>query len=447
MEYLIESSPVEVGTVAGCIDSADQLLADIAAYSHVLTHRNRGVEEETATVIATIAEAAAGANPARAGRIAHLVSDESLQAMAIARAAMVAAYTDSVQAEQMIGVIRSRIEQAARPVPDRRGGGRPNRMRRRAKLPSAVVPAEARVDHDMARYWAAIALAETAVGATGASPIRPGRRPADAEHFGRTVTAVGSSRTRTLNPGGTMPDVDRARAARYLAEAEQLASGIATSGFTASGAAAADLQAGVLAAVKTAAARLDPVRAGALLAEAEQAARAIGADHERFESLGQVALTAARTLPARAEQIARSLLHLPRKLGELALVVAFDDAARAERIAATITDEYLRALVRAALAVQAAPDTAESLLGEAEQAANGIPARLIEVAVVTARIDPDHAERVARSVHQGPEIIYVPSDDDPYERLPVNGLTRSARYWRARALTDLATAADDGRDR
>lgn len=445
VEYLIESSPVEVGTVVGCIDSADQLLADIAAYSHVLTHRNRGVEEETATVIATIAEAAAGANPARAGRIAHLVSDESLQAMAIARAAMVAAYTDSLQAEQMIGVIRSRIEQAARPVPDRRGGARANRIWRRAKLPPAVVPAEARVDHDMARYWAAIALSETAVGATGASPIRPGRRPADAEHFGRTVTAVGNSRTRAPNPGGKMPEVDRARAARYLAEAEQFASGIATSGFTASGAAAADLHAGALAAVKTAAARLDPVRAGALLAEAEQAARAISADHERFESLGQVALTAARILPARAEQIARSLLRLPYKLGEVALVVAFDDAARAERIAATISDEYLRALVRAALAVQAAPDTAELLLGEAEQAANGIPARLIEVAMVTARTDPDHAERVARSVDRGPEIIYMPSEDGQHERRPASGLMRSAQYWRARALTDLAKVAYESR--
>jgi hypothetical protein len=442
VEYLIESSPVEVGIVAGCVDSvpADQLLTDIAAYSHALTHRNMGVEEETARVITAIAEAAAGANPARADRIAHLVSDESWQAMAIARAAMVVAYTDSFQAEQMIGVIRSRIEQAAQPVPDRRGG-RPNRVWRRPKPPAAVVSAETHVDHDMARYWAAIALAETAVGATGASPIRPGRLPADAEHFARTVTAIGNSRDRTLSPDHQMAGINRARAAKCLADAEQLVSHIAASGFTASGAATADLRAGALAAVKTAAARLDPVRAGALLAEAEQAARAIGADHERFESLGQVALTAARTLPARAEQIARSLLRLPYKLGEVALVVAFDDAACAERIAAAITDEYLRALVRAALAVQAAPDTAEPLLEEAEQAANGIPARLIEVAMVTARTNPDRAEQVARSVDRGPEIIYVPSEDGQHERLPTNGLMRSAQYWRARALTDLATVA------
>ena len=449
VEYLIESSPVEVGTVVGCVDSvpADQLLADIEAYSHVLTHRNMGIEEETAKVITTIAEAAASADPARADRIAHLVSDESLQAMAIARAAMVAAYTDPLRAGQMIGVIKSRIEQAERPVPDRSRGGRPSRIwRRRERMPPAVLPAETHADHDMARYWAAIALAETAVGVTGADPIRPGRLPADAEHFARTVTAVGNSRVQTLSPGSKIAQMDPARAANYLAGAEQLASRIAASGFTASGAAKADLRAGALAAVKSAAARLDPVRAGALLAEAEQAARAISADHERFESLGQVALTAARILPARAEQIARSLLRLPHKLGELALVLALDDAARAERIAATITDEYLRALVRAALAVQAAPDTAGLLLGEAEQAANGIPARLIEVAMVAVPTDPDHAEQVARSVDRGPEIIYVPSEDGPYERLPANGLMRSAQYWRARALTDLAAVAYEGRD-
>ena len=95
-ESLIESCPVEVGTVAGRVDQvpAEQLLADIAAYSHVLTHRRMGVEQETADTLAKIAAAAAGASPVRAGRIAGLVGDESLQAMVIARAAMVAAYTD-----------------------------------------------------------------------------------------------------------------------------------------------------------------------------------------------------------------------------------------------------------------------------------------------------------------------------------------------------------------
>ena len=68
---------------------------------------------------------------------------------------------------------------------------------------------------------------------------------------------------------------------------------------------------------------------------------------------------------------------------------------------------------------------------------------MIEVAMVTARVNPDRAEQVARSVTDGPEIIYVPSGDNRYERLPVNGLMRSARYWRAWALTGLATAASE----
>jgi Protein kinase domain len=442
-ETLIESSPVEVGTVAGRVDQvpAEQLLADIAAYSHVLTHRRMGVEEETAEILAQIAEAAAHASPVRAARIAGLVGDESLQAMVIARAAMVAAYTDPGQAEQMIGVIRSRLGEPARAGPGQGGGGRPGRMRRRAKPPADVSSVHVHVDHDTARYWAALALAETAVGATGASPVRAARFPADPGSFARTVTAIGGSRDSTLDPGRQPAGVNPARAAGYLAEAGKLALGIAASGVTASGAAAADLRAGALAAVKTAAARLDPAQAGALLAEAEQAARAIGADRQRFDALEQVARTAARILPERAEQIARSLLHLPRTLGELALVVAVDDAERAGRIAAAITDAYLRALAQAALAVRTAPGTAGPLLGRAEQAANGIPARLIEVALVAARIDPDHAERLARSVTRGAEIIYVRPDDGQHGWQPVNGLVRSARYWQAWALTDLAAVA------
>jgi hypothetical protein len=158
-----------------------------------------------------------------------------------------------------------------------------------------------------------------------------------------------------------------------------------------------------------------------------------------------VALTSARTDPPRAEQIARSLLDQPHKLGELALAVAAGDGARAERIAATIRDDYMRAIVAAALAVQAASDHAKSLLHLAEQAANGFPARLIEVAVVTARADPARAEQIARSIDAGPEIIYLPSAGQPYRQLPTNGQVRSAPYWRARALTNLAIVAEEGR--
>jgi predicted Ser/Thr protein kinase len=441
-EFLIASAPVEVGTVAGCIDPvpADRLMDDIAAYVRLEAHRRPGAEEETADTLATIAAAAAGANPIRAGRIASLVGDESLQAMAIARAAMVAAYVDAGQAEQLCSVISARIDQA-QAGPGQRGGGRPGRMRWRGKPPTgapAVPAAPEHVDHDTARYWAALALAETAVGASGASPLRPDRLPADPGSFARTVTAIGSSREWTRDPGHPQPGVNPARAGRYLAEAEKLAEAIAVTGITASGATAADLRTGALAAVKTAAARLDPAQAGTLLAGAEQAARAVGHDQQRLEALERVALTAAGILPEQAERMAGSLLSAPRTLGALALVVAFDDAARGGRIAAAITDDYRRALVRAALAVQNAPDTAGPLLDEAERAAEPIPARLIEVAVITARTDPDRAERMARSVTMGAEIVYERSGDGHQER---NGQLRSARFWQARALTELAAVA------
>ena len=445
LEYLIESSAVEVGTVVARMDPipADQMLADIAGFSHLLTHRHMGVEDEAAKVIITIAEAAACANPDRADRIARIITNESLQAMAVARVAMVLAHTEPARAEQMTHTITSRIEQMTRPSADQAGEGRATRRWRRTRVPQAIVREGAHFDVDMASYWAVRALTEVATAVSGASPIRTGGLSTDAEHFARTITAVGDSRTRAPSPVNSMAGIDPARAAQYLADAEQLALRIAVSSFTAAGVATADLRAGALSAVKTAAARINPVRAPALLAEAEQAARAIGADSYRFEALGQVALTATRTDPVRAEQIAQSLLQLPHKLGELALAMTLNELARAERIAATITDEYLRALVRAVLTVQAAPDQAEPLLREAERAAGGIPARVVEVAAVTARIDPARAEQIARTIKSGPEVIYMQSDDNEYERLATTGYMRSAEYWKARALTDLANVSHE----
>ena len=91
----------------------------------------------------------------------------------------------------MIATIRSRFEAA-----DKKGEGRANRGRRQPRVPLAAAPASAHDDHDVARYWAAVALAETAAAVAGADPIRPGRRPADSGHFARTVTAGGHSPAR-----------------------------------------------------------------------------------------------------------------------------------------------------------------------------------------------------------------------------------------------------------
>lgn len=448
VEYLIESSPVEVGTAMARSDPvrADQMLGDIAEYSRLLTHRHMGVEEETAKLISTIAEAAASANPARADQVAHFLGDESLRTMVVAKVAAVVARTDPDRAEQMTRAITARIGPLAPPVADLASGGRlPRWGWRRPRVTHAISSAGAQFGDETARYWAAHALAEVALGVVGADPVCLGWSPTEAEPFARTVTVIGDPRFRVPVSGRSVAGSDSARAAQYLAEAEQLALGIAASGFTASGIAAADLRAGAVTAVKSAAARIDHAHADTLLSEAERAARAIGTDSDRFESLGQVALTAARINPARAEQIAGSLLLLPRKLGELALVVALRDATRAERIAAVITDSYVRALVRAALMVRTAPENARPRLDEAENAAGQIPARVIQVAMVTARTDPVRAEQIARAIKSGPEIIYVQSEDNQYEQSAAPGYMRSAEYWRARALADLAIASYEKR--
>jgi hypothetical protein len=443
VEYLIESSPVEVGTAIAHSDLnlRGQMLGDIAKYSRLLTLRRMGVEEETAATIIRIAQAAASADPVGADQIARLLSDEGLQDEAVARVAMVVAYTDPDLAERTTRTIITRVEPVTRSIADDAGGGRSSRWRwwRRKQTRGArgVSSAGALLGGETARYWAARALAEVALGVAGVEQIRFSRSRSDPEQFARTVTIVGDPSL--LAPASVrQPRIDAARAKQYITEAEQLALGIAASGFTASGIAMADLRAGAVAAIKTAAARVDSSRADTLLSEAEQAARAIGTKSDRFEALGQVALAAARIDPARAEQIARSLPSLPHKVGELALVVALRDAVRAERIAAGIADEWVRALVRAVLMVQANPGNAGPRLQEAEGAAHGIPARVIEVALVTARTDPFRAERIVRTIERGAEIVYVQLGDNQYERSATAGEMRSAEYWRARALADLA---------
>lgn len=446
VSYLIESSPAEVGMAAGHSAQAlaDRMLSDIAEYSRVQTHRHMGAEEETARVITAIAEAAAVGSPARGEQLARVLIDESLQAVAVARVAIAVAHADPGRAEQLTRGITGRIDQATRPGADPAGAGRlPRWGRKRARTGELVLSPGARLPDEVARYWAARALAAVALGVAGIHPGRPGRAPADAEQFARTITVDGPAGRAPL-ARGTTAAADRAYAGQCLADAGQLALSIAASGYTATGIAAADLRAGAVAAVKTAAAQLDPGHADAFLREAEEAARAIGDDAGRFESLGQVALIAAYLAPEQAEQIARSLLSRPPQLGELALAVSLRDPVRARRVADAIRDEYVRALVRAALLVRTAPDDAGPRLSEAERAAGESPAQLIAVAMLTAGTDPVHAERLARAVKGGPESADVQPEAGQYERptassmRPAEYRMRSAGYWRARALAGLA---------
>ena len=82
-------------------------------------------------------------------------------------------------------------------------------------------------------------------------------------------------------------------------------------------------------------------------------------------------------------------------------------------------------------------------LGEAENAAGEIPARLIEVAMVTLRTDPVRAEQIARTIKSGAEIIYTEPGGSQYEGSATTGYMRSAEYWRARALADLVIVSHE----
>jgi hypothetical protein len=436
VEYLVECAAAEVGTVLGVVDRnlADRMLSDIEECSHRLSHRRMGAEHEAAKVITAIAEAAT-ADPDRADRITRILDDATLQTVAIARVAMVLAATDPDRASQLTRTVLARLGQATRPPVSRGGDGRTGRSwgRLRPEPPAALDGPN--VDHDTAGYWAVRALTEVALGMSGRQTMGPPRPPADPAAFARTITVDDDLASRTAVP---TTGTDPARAAWHLDEAEKLALRIADSGLTPAGVAAADLRTAAVCAVTTAAARLDPARATTLLAEAEQAARAIGADWYRLEALGQIALAAADIDPARTEQIARSLLRLPHKVGELALLGSLDYA-RADRIAATITDSYLRSLVRAVLAVKVDPQKATALLDEAMRDAGAMPGRVAEVAAVIARTDLARAELIARGLARGPEVIYIQSGEDQCAQVPSAGWIRSAEYWRARALTDLAT--------
>jgi hypothetical protein len=173
-----------------------------------------------------------------------------------------------------------------------------------------------------------------------------------------------------------------------------------------------------LTSVKAAAAQIDLDHAGQLLTEAEQYARAISSAPARLETLGEVALAAARSNPVQAEQVIGSLPPNAPRRAEVAMVAALTDPACAERIAASSADRYLQALVRAVVAVRTDPANAGPLLEQAVEAAGHDPAHVAEIVVVVASTDPARAEQVASTITAGA------------------GMTGG--YWRARALAGIA---------
>jgi hypothetical protein len=178
-------------------------------------------------------------------------------------------------------------------------------------------------------------------------------------------------------------------------------------------------------AVTITAARIDPGQAGSMLVEAEQIARRASSP-AREEALGEVALAAARTEPALAEQIARSLRDREHIVAKVASAVAAIDPARAERIAAGIADEYVHALALADIAVRTDPVHAGPQLREALQAAHHDPALIVQVALAAVRTDPARAEEIVGTIRSRDNI-------------------RTADFWRAKGLADLVNSSDETR--
>jgi hypothetical protein len=406
LRHLAGQATSELGTVLVRADatSASRMLDEIEDIIRSMIREEPGT---AANAVTRLAETVASSDPARADRVARIPRDQGVQASAVARAAMVVARTDPAQAEQMARTISRLAGQATHPVAEPTRRACLWRWLKPKGAPHEVSKATAPLHEDSTRLWAARALAEVAVAMSSTSSLQPRRSPIVAEDVS-TITAAGDLGAPVSAPAPApmiAGPVDPARAERLLADAEELACGIA----------ADDTRALALTAVKIAAARIDPDRAESSLTEAEQFARMSSSSSARDEALGEVALAAARTEPALAEQIAPSLLDRERTLAEVASAVAATDRARAERIAANITDEYVRALVMAEIAVRTDPAHAEPQLREALQAAHHDPAHMVEVALAAARTGSDRAEEIVRAIKSRDNI-------------------RTADFWRARAL-------------
>ena len=395
LRHLAGHATFELGTVLAGAETqfAGPILDEIEDIIQSMIREEPGT---VACAITRLAEAVASTDPTRADRIARMNPDQAIQASAMARAATATAQVDPARAEQMARNITRLPTQAIRPVPESGSRARSRWWPRPGEVRQKASTATAPLSQDSARLWAARALSKVALTMSGDDAFKL-QRPSGIEAES-TITAAGASTAgRPASPG------------QLLADAEQLARDIT----------ADDTRALAMTTVITAAAQIDRDRAGSLLTEAEQLARTRVNSANREEALREVALAAARSEPARAEKIARSLHGQEHTVAELASAVAVTDRACAERIAAAITDEYVHAIVMAEIAVRTDPARAEPRVRDALQAAHHDPSRMVEVAIVAARTDRALAE----------EIVYAIRSRDN---------VRTADFWRARALADLA---------
>jgi hypothetical protein len=396
LEALVWYSASEFGMLLARIDPspAQRLVADIEKIPPVIRARqHREFLDDVAPFITRVAGVVADVDIARAEELVWPMGTPARD-MALARVATVAARTDPARAGQIAVTVTGRPSQAP---------GQGGRKQEAAATPSMLD------DPNQAIYWKVRALTEIAVVVARADSGHPVRRPDDAGRFARTIADQGTSPDAApASAEAATAQTDPVRAGQLLAEAEQWARLISKS----------DVQSMALTSVRAAAAQIDPDHAAPLLTEAEQYARAISSAPARLEALGEVALAAARTNPVQAEQVIGSLPANAPERAEVAMVAALSDPGCGERIAASSADTYQQALVRAVVAVRADPAGAGPLLEQAIVAAGRDPARVAEIAVMVAATDPARAEQVASTIKAGA------------------GMT--AGYWRARALAGLA---------
>jgi hypothetical protein len=414
LEALAWHSASEFGALLARIDTridaridpspARRLVADLEEIPPVIRARqHREFLDDVAPFIAKVAQVIAHVDIASAEELVWPMGTPARD-MALAEVAVVAARTDAARAGQIAFSVTGRPGQA------------PGQGARERGAPPAPMTLD---DPSQAIYWKVRALTEIAIVMASADDDQV-RLPPDAERFAHTIAEQGTGHGTKQGPSpdtaspradaeAAAAEADPVHAGQLLAEAEEWALAITK----------ADVQSMALAWVKAAAAQVDPAQAGPLLAEAEQHALAIGSAPARLETVGEVALAAARTDPVQAEQIIGSLPPSAPKRAEVAMAAALTDPACGERIAVGTADGYLRALVRAQIAVRADPATAGPLLEQAVEAAGHDPAHVTEIAMVMASTDPARAEQVASTV--------------------MAGAGMAAGYWRACALAGLAS--------
>jgi hypothetical protein len=396
LEALVWHSASEFGMLLARIDQspARRLVADIEKIPPVIRAlHHREFLDDVAPLIAKVAEVIADVDIAIAEELVRPMGTPARD-MALAKVARAAGRTGSARAGRIASTVIGRRGQTPGP------GG----WERGAPPPPSMLD-----DPNLAIYWKVRALTEIAIVVAGADSDRSVRLSDDAGRFTRTIADQGTSpHAAPASAEATAAQTDPAQAEQLLTEAEQWACAISKS----------DLQGMALTSVKMAAAQIDPDHAGQLLTEAEQYARAISSAPARLETLGEVALAAARINPVQAEQVMSSLPANAPTRAEVAMVAALTDPACGERIAAGSADRYLRALVRAVVAIRTDPANAGPRLEQAVAAAGHDPAHVAEIAVVVACTDPARAEQVAGTIKAGA------------------GMT--AGYWKARALAGLA---------